>query len=68
MEYEGYNLKSDGAGMLSISKIGSGGLPKALAGLWTSYSSAKRAIDTYKEIPKLPKRGKKDAAETDRGV
>lgn len=67
MQYEGYEIKSEGR-LLTISKVGSGALPKALAGLWSDYCSAKSAIDRYKQIPKLPKRGKKDADKTDRGV
>lgn len=65
MEYKGYEIKTELGSLLKITTVGSGSIPTALTGLWSSMAEAKKAIDSYKAIPK---RGKSNADKSDRGV
>lgn len=47
-EYMGYNIKGDGTyGYQKITRKGSGPVPKALSGMYTSLSEARKAIDMH---------------------
>ncbi|AUR99332.1 hypothetical protein NVP1264O_20 [Vibrio phage 1.264.O._10N.286.51.F2] len=55
MEYKGFKIVADGTmGYKHIAQMGSGAVPKALSGRYTTESQARVAIDGYK-----PKRGAK---------
>lgn len=59
MEYNGFNIKSDGTfGYLKVHTIGAGKLPKILGGLYTSIGNARKAVDSYINHKEAAKNGK----------
>jgi hypothetical protein len=55
MEYKGFKIGIDGTmGYWSIKQLGSGAVPDALKGMYTTAKFAQEAIDAYQ-----PKRGAK---------
>lgn len=55
MEYKGFKIVADGTmGYKHIAQMGSGAVPQALSGRYTTHKQAMLAIDEYK-----PKRGAK---------
>lgn len=67
MEYKGFKINSEklGFGFKSISRIGSGTLPRAMDGLFSNESQAKHVIDCYLAHKELDKHAK--AISTRRG-
>lgn len=56
MVYKGFKIVADGTmGYKHIAQMGSGAIPKALSGRYTTVVQAQLAIDEYK-----PKRGAKN--------
>jgi hypothetical protein len=61
-EHKGYAVETLGTFPAAIIRsIGKGALPKALKGQYTSFSAAKKAVDTYLRVKEDKVNGKKSS-------
>lgn len=50
IEYRGYRLSVGDFNMVDITNLGKGMVPTSLRGIFTNYSFAKQAVDTYLDV------------------